>query len=137
MPHRLRCPPAGADFANLPHSTSANSEARNPIGLRVASGRKANPPRKPDAGGRKSCWPGAACAASGSAISGTHTPRPCLQWRSCEDRQCAARPFSVGLTLDLYSLAARSMQVDAAALVDAALQAAIRKRAGRHWVVKA
>jgi integrase len=35
---------------------------------------------------------------------------------------------SVGITLDLYSHVTRGMQVDAAALVDDALQAAIRKR---------
>jgi integrase len=36
---------------------------------------------------------------------------------------------SVGITLDLYSHVTRGMQVDAAALVDAALQAAIKRRA--------
>ena len=36
---------------------------------------------------------------------------------------------SVGITLDLYSHVMRGMQVDAAALVDAALQAAIKRRA--------
>jgi integrase len=36
---------------------------------------------------------------------------------------------SVGITLDLYSHVTRGMQVDAAALVDAALQSAIKKRA--------
>ena len=36
---------------------------------------------------------------------------------------------SVGITLDLYSHVTRGMQADAAALVDEALQAAIKKRA--------
>jgi integrase len=36
---------------------------------------------------------------------------------------------SVGITLDLYSHVTRGMQTDAASLVDAALQAAIKKRA--------
>jgi integrase len=36
---------------------------------------------------------------------------------------------SVGITLDLYSHVTRGMQADAAALVDAALQTAIKKRA--------
>ncbi len=36
---------------------------------------------------------------------------------------------SVGITLDLYSHVTKGMQVDAAALVDAALQTAIKKRA--------
>lgn len=37
---------------------------------------------------------------------------------------------SVGITLDLYSHVTRGMQADAAALVDAALQAAISKKGG-------
>jgi integrase len=37
---------------------------------------------------------------------------------------------SVGITLDLYSHVTRGMQADAAALVDAALQAAISKQGG-------
>jgi integrase len=50
--------------------------------------------------------------------------------RASQDRQRAPRHSSVGITLDLYSHVTRGMQADAAALVDAALQAAISKQGG-------
>ena len=59
------------------------------------------------------------------------TPTQLTCWRAASIRRSPASGSGtkVGITLDLYSHVTRGMQDDAATLVDAALQAAIKKRA--------